>query len=140
MLTILRIYVDSSVYLRVLLGQPGAMTLRADDEACTSAITRTEARRLLFRLRSKDKLDDASLALKLAELDTTLSRTEMIAVDSAILERASGPLESPLGALDAIHLASALRAREQGPVRLITHNIELAIAARAAGLDVVSAT
>ena len=114
------------------------MTLPMND-ACTSAITRTEARRLLYRLRSKDKLDDGALANKLAELDAILSRVEVIPCDAAIIARAAEPVASPLGALDAIHLASALRAREvHGPVRLVTHNIELAIAARAEKLEVVS--
>ena len=121
------------MYLRVLLGQPGAMTL-SFELPCTSAITRTEARRLLYRL------DDAALEMKLAGLDRTLSQVEVIPCDAAIIERAAGPIASPLGALDAIHLASALRARElHGPVRVVTHNIELAIAARAEKLDVVSA-
>lgn len=129
---------DSSVYLRLLLGQPGAMTLPMND-ACTSAITRTEARRLLYRLRSKDKLDDGALANKLAELDAILSRVEVIPCDAAIIARAAEPVASPLGALDAIHLASALRARElHEAIRVVTHNIELAIAARAEKLEVVS--
>ena len=140
MLSILRTYVDSSVYLRILLGQPGAMRLSDADTACTSAITSTEGRRLLYRLRSKDKLDNASLASRLAEFEALLKLVEIVEIDAAILERAAMPFASPLGALDAIHLASALRANEQGPVRLLTHNIELAIAARAAKLDVVSST
>ena len=135
----MRDYVDSSVYLRVLLGQPGAFTL-AFENACTSAITRTEARRLLYRLRSKDKLDDPALATKLSALDAMLSRVEIIPCDAAIIERAAGTIAAPLGALDAIHLASALRAREShAAIRVVTHNIELAIAARAEKLEVVTA-
>jgi len=133
-------YVDSSVYLRVLLGQPGAMTLEAGVATYTSAITRLEARRLLFRLHGKGKLNDAELAGHLASLDALLQNATIGPCDQAILDRAGIALESPLGALDAIHLASALQAQERNgaPLRLMTHNVELAIAARAAGLLAVT--
>jgi predicted nucleic acid-binding protein len=140
MLMLVSRYVDSSVYLRVLLGQPGAMTLEADAATYTSAITRLEARRLLFRLHLKGKLNDAELAAHLASLDALLHNATIVPCDQAILDRAGVPLESPLGALDAIHLASALQAQEGigAPLRLMTHNVELAIAARAAGLLAVT--
>jgi predicted nucleic acid-binding protein len=133
-------YVDSSVYLRALLGQPGAMTLDHFTPAFTSAITRLEMRRLLFRLHNKGKLNDAELARHLAELQEALRNATIVPCDQAILNRAGIPLESPLGALDAIHLASALQAQERNgvPLRLMTHNVELAIAARAAGLEAVT--
>lgn len=134
-----RDYVDSSVFLRRLLGQPGAMT-RDFQAPFTSAITQAETHRLLYRLHSKEKLDAATLAAKLAEFADALRVVEIIACDTAILERASMPMAAPLGALDAIHLASALRARElHGAIRLLTHNVELAIAARAEKLEAVTA-
>jgi predicted nucleic acid-binding protein len=133
-------YVDSSVYLRVLLGQPGAMTLEPGVPTFTSAITRLEARRLLFRLHGKGKLTDAELAAHLTSLDAELRNATIVPCDPAILDRAGVALTSPLGALDAIHLASALTAQETSgvPLRLLTHNVELAIAARAAGLLAVT--
>lgn len=135
-------YVDSSVYLRILLGQPGALTLASDASLCTSSITRLEARRLLYRLHSKGKLGVADLAARLAGLDTALARTTIIPCDQEILDRAGVPLAEPLGAMDAIHLASALQAQEThaAPVRLMTHSVELAIAARAAGLRAVTSS
>jgi predicted nucleic acid-binding protein len=133
-------YVDSSVYLRVLLGQPRAMTLDPGIVTYTSAITRLEARRLLFRLHGKGKLSDTELAGHLVSLDAALLDVTIVPCDQAILDRAGIPLTSPLGALDAIHLASALLAQETSstPLRLLTHNVELAIAARAAGLLAVT--
>jgi predicted nucleic acid-binding protein len=135
-------YVDSSVYLRVLLGQPGAMTLELGVPTYTSAITRLEARRLLFRLHGKGKLNDTELSRHLATLEVALQNTTIVPCDQAILDRASIPLAEPLGALDAIHLASALQAQQTcgAPLRLFTHNVELAIAARSAGLLAVTQT
>src|SRR5437016_2529704 len=100
---------DSSVYLRILLEQPGAMELPANAGIHTSAVTRTEARRLLYRLHEKAKLTREELESKLIALDQALSSAEIIPCDTAILAAAEGPLPAPLGALDAIHLASALR-------------------------------
>ena len=125
-------YADSSVYLRILVGHPGAAGSAPGEAMCTSAITRTEGRRMLYRLHSKSKLDDASLDEKLRELDALLAGVAVIPCDDAVLERASHPMRSPIGSLDAIHLASALAV---GASRLMTHNVELAIAARAAGLE-----
>jgi predicted nucleic acid-binding protein len=135
-------YVDSSVYLRVLLGQPGAMRLERGASTFTSAITRLEARRLLFRLHGKGKFGDAELATHLAALDAALQIATIVPCDQAILDRAGIPLAEPLGALDAIHLASALQAQQMSSDRLslFTHSIELAIAARAAGLLAVTQT
>jgi predicted nucleic acid-binding protein len=140
MLMVLSHYVDSSVHLRILLGQPGAMILEQGVPTYTSAITRLEARRLLFRLHGKGKLNDGELARHLATLDALLHNATIVPCDQAILDRAAVPLQSPLGALDAIHLASALHAQERigSPLRLMTHNVELAIAARAAGLLAVT--
>src|ERR1022692_4685872 len=135
MLMLVSRYVDSSVYLRALLGQPGAMTLEHGVATYTSVITRLEARRLLFRLHGKSKLSDAELAAHLTALDATLQNATIVPCDQAILDRAGIPLAEPLGALDAIHLASALQAQQMSgaPLRLFTHSVELAIAARAAG-------
>ena len=133
-------YVDSSVYLRILLAQPGAMILPAGLAQCTGSITRLEISRLLYRLLSKGKLAEAELRRAFQALDALLSGVSIVPCDSAILESAAAPLAEPLGALDAIHLAGALRAKHsQGqPVRLRTHSVELAIAARAAGLEAIT--
>jgi hypothetical protein len=58
-----------------------------------------------------------------------------------ILARASEPFPTALGSLDAIHLATALvwRDRMQQPLRVATHDGELALAARSFGFDVLGA-
>ncbi len=133
-------YVDSSVYLRVLMGHTGAMTLPAEGDWYTSVLTRVEGRRMLYRLQGKGKFDDAELTRLLAALDALLEKIKIVPCDQAIFDRAGDPMNAPLGSLDAIHLASALRVQEtlQQKVELYTYNIELAIAARAAGLQPVT--
>lgn len=62
---------------------------------------------------------------------------DLIALDSVVLERATEPFPTMLGSLDAIHLASALLAREEfEALSLATHDEELAVAARAVGFKV----
>ena len=123
---------DSSVYLRILLSHPGAVRLPEGATQFTSAITRVEIRRVLFRLRARGKLSAEELETKLAECDALLSACRVVPCDQSIVERAGEPLASPLGSLDAIHLASALSAG----AALVTHNVELRIAARACHLEV----
>jgi predicted nucleic acid-binding protein len=116
------------------------MTLEPGVPTYTSAITRLEARRLLFRLHGKGKLNDTELAAHLTALDEVLQDATIVPCDQAILDHAGIPRQSPLGALDAIHLASALQVQQVSGVSLclFTHNVELAIAARAAGLLAVT--
>jgi hypothetical protein len=61
----------------------------------------------------------------------------LVALEDVVLERAAEPFPTMLGSLDAIHLASAVLAREEfDDLVLATHDDELAIAARALGFDV----
>jgi hypothetical protein len=60
-------------------------------------------------------------------------------LDTAVLRRAGDPFPSPLGTVDAIHLATALLVRDTrgADVVVATHDVELAAACRAMGLDTV---
>ena len=68
-----------------------------------------------------------------------LESVEIIDLTRPILMRASQPLPTALGLLDAIHLATALLWREGRQEDLVsaTHDTALAIAARASGFQVV---
>ena len=62
-------------------------------------------------------------------------------LSAPILRRAADPFPTPLGTLDAIHLATALAWRDaRHPALLVaTHDAQLALAARACGFEVVGA-
>lgn len=69
-------------------------------------------------------------------LETT-EAFNLIALDSTVLGRAAEPFPTTLGSLDAIHLASAVLAKQEfEDLVLATHDGELAIAARSVGLTV----
>ncbi|MFI5120473.1 MAG: PIN domain-containing protein [Thermoanaerobaculia bacterium] len=136
-------YVDSSVVLRAVLGQRGA--LAGSDEpgsSITSALTRVECLRTLDRVRLEENLPDEELTRRREAVFRLLRSFVLVDPVSAVLERAAQPLPTVLGTLDAIHLSTALlwQEVEAEPVSLVTHDLALARAARACGLTVIGAS
>jgi uncharacterized protein len=133
-------YVDTSVLLRVALGQADALPeWRQVDRGVTSALSRVEGLRTLDRLRLRARLGDAEVACRRAIILQLLDSLELVEVDSLVLDRAAQPQPTELGTLDAIHLATALLWRETMDAQLVmaTHDVALATAAQAHGLRVV---
>ena len=133
-------YLDSSVLLRKVLGQGGALqewpSIRI---GVTSALAGTECLRTLDRFRFRAGLSDHEVALRREMVFRLFERLEVIDVTAAVLDRAAQPIPTELGTLDAIHLATAVLWREQSGADLVmaTHDVALATAARASGLAVV---
>jgi predicted nucleic acid-binding protein len=133
------LYVDSSVLLRLVLGERGALReWRRSDRLVSSELIRLECLRTIDRARLRDGLADEAVAERRAEVIETLHSFELLPIDRLVLERASGQFPTGLGTLDAIHLASAIVARDEVPDLVLgTHDRELALAARAVGFEVV---
>ena len=133
-------YLDSSVLLRVVLGQPDVLPewprIR---QGVTSTLTRVESLRTLDRLRLRAPLTDAQVATCRFSILRLLESFELVELDPIVLDRASQPMPTELGTLDAIHLASCLLWREDGKAEIVmaTHDSALAIAAQSHGLSVV---
>jgi predicted nucleic acid-binding protein len=134
-------YVDSSVVLRVVLGERGRLAAWARvTRAVTSEITRVECLRVLDRLRLGGATLERELARRRATTLTVLSGFELIRLNRAVLERAAEPFPMRIRTLDAIHVASALLVRARYPaLRFATHDEDLAAAAAAEGLPVIGA-
>jgi predicted nucleic acid-binding protein len=133
---------DSSVVLRIVLGQSGALRdWRRIQRAAASALVEVECLRTLDRLRIARAMDDDALASRRAAVLRFLERVDVVLPSAAILSRASSPFPTALGTLDAIHLATALLWRQQREpdALLATHDAALARAARACGVEVVGA-
>ncbi len=134
------VYLDSSVLLRVVLRQTGALKeWRKIDRAVSSALVEVESLRTLDRLRLAEGLADGEVAIRREAVFRVLESVEVVAADRTVLQRASQPLPTSLGTLDAIHLATALLWREASGLDVVmaTHDGALATAARATGLRVV---
>jgi predicted nucleic acid-binding protein len=133
-------YVDSSVLLRIVLGQRDELTGWSKiRQGVASALVLTESLRTLDRLRLRTQITDAEIALRRATILELLASLHVVDIDQIVLDRAAQPMPTELGTLDAIHLATALLWREMTRDDLVmaTHDTALAIGARAHGLRVV---
>jgi predicted nucleic acid-binding protein len=133
-------YVDSSVLLRLALGQPNALPeWRQIDRGVSSALISTESLRTLDRVRIRAGLSDIEVAGRRATILNLIDSLELVQIDSIVLDRAAQPMPTELGTLDAIHLASALLWKDAmriDPV-MATHDGALGLAAQAHGLKVL---
>lgn len=133
-------YLDSSVLLRIALGQADALKEWSQIRyGVSSFLLQVETLRTLDRLRVRATLNDAEIAKRRNALLQLLQNIELVEVDSFVLERASHPFSTELGTLDAIHLATALLWREKSGKDLViaTHDIALSLAAQAHGFTVI---
>jgi uncharacterized protein len=133
-------YVDSSVLLRLVLRQPGALKEWSSvEEGITSALAQVECLRTLDRLRVVERIPDEDLASRREAIFGLLATLTVVDVAGVVLDRAAQPLPTALGTLDAIHLATAQLWRERTAVELTmaTHDTALATAARSLGMQVV---
>jgi predicted nucleic acid-binding protein len=135
-------YVDSSVAVRSLLHEPGAIEDWSQwDLVVTSTLLRVETAQAIDRLRVIGGLEGAELAGTIEALRALLSRIEEMGIGPAVLDRAAASFPTVVSALDAIHIATALLwIEERGePLLFVTHDVQQAIAARTCGLEVKTA-
>ena len=133
-------YVESSVVLRLVLGQPGTLRQwRTLDGGVASALVEVECLRTLDRVRLAEGLRETELARRRETVYRILETLEIVEPTRPILTRAAQPLPVALGTLAAIHLATALAWREatEADLGFATHDARLASAARALGLHAI---
>jgi predicted nucleic acid-binding protein len=133
-------YVDSSVLLRVALGQPNALTEWHDIErGVSSALVTTESLRTLDRVRLRANLSDIEVARRRATILALIDSLELVEIDNVVLNRAAQPMPTEIGTLDAIHLASALLWNDALGLDALmaTHDRALGLAAQAHGFKVL---
>jgi predicted nucleic acid-binding protein len=131
---------DTSVVLRRLFGEPGALAEWPTIQlAFASRVLAVELGRVIDRTRLAGQIDDEQVEQLQRESRRVLRSVEIMALSERVLVRAAGPMPTALGALDAVHLATALElaARRAPGLVLATHDRQLARAARASGLEVI---
>lgn len=140
----MNVYVDTSVVMRRMFGEPNALR-RADmgafGEAFASRLLTVELYRSIDRARLNGAIDDEDVAQLHERAQLLLAPVSLLAVSEAILQRASSPMPTVVGTLDAIHLSTALllQGSEHRVSGFLTHDTQLARAARASGFSVVGA-
>lgn len=133
-------YVDTSVLLRQLFGEPQRLAEWSMIKAAyASRLILVEIGRVIDRCRLGGEIGDADVERLQVEARRLCRSIDILGIDDAILRRAAGPMPTVVGSLDAIHLATALELAEAGEPSLIfaTHDDQLARACRASGLVVV---
>ena len=133
------VYLDASVVIRKL--QREAASLREWgqwERVYSSELLRVEVLRTIDRARLRGAVTDREVADLVERARAIFDGLELLELSHSILNRASQSFLTPLGTLDALHLATALRLVESTAMELtfLTHDIELAMAARSLDFDV----
>lgn len=132
----MRVYVDTSVALRVLFHEPHPLPGWGQwTEAYSSRLWYVEALRVVDRARLTGMIDDPQVAQLRRDIEVVHSVLHVVALTEPVLARAAEAFPTVLGTLDAIHLASALSVRDVVDA-FLTHDAQLATAAAATGFEV----
>jgi hypothetical protein len=134
------VYLDSSVVLRPLLGQPEKLKGWGQWQvAYSSELLGLECRRAIDRLRLEGLYDDKQVAQAIEQLATIEKTIKQIRLTRSIIQAASRTMPTIVKTLDAIHLVSAVAVRDRRNVDLVfaTHDAQQATAARALGFTCV---
>lgn len=124
-----------------MLREPGALEeLPTAETLVSSELLAVECLRTLDQLRLQGALSFEETVARRDAIVDWLEAVDLVLLQRSVLSRASEPLPTPLGTLDALHLATALLWREQTGKDLVmaTHDEGLALAARAFGLETLA--
>ncbi len=131
---------DSSVLLRVVLGQRGSLReWKAIQTGIASTLVEVECLRTLDRLRVLEGIAEGEIARRRETIYRIVEALTVIEPTRPVLARAAQPFPVLLGTLDALHLATALLWHERSDADLVmaTHDAALGLAARAVGFRVI---
>ncbi len=137
----MNLYAESSAVLSWLLGEPDgadvARHLREATRIVASEITVLECHRVLVRAVTQSELSEAKASKLRAMLERAQAHWTLFQVSEAVLSRARRPFPvEPIRTLDALHLATALTAREAlGDLALLTRDDRVRRAGHALGFD-----
>jgi predicted nucleic acid-binding protein len=132
-------YIDTSALLRLVLREAGALDeLRSYERLVSSELIAVESYRTIDRLRLQGALTTEEAAVRFRAVSEWLEAIDLVLLRPPVLSRASEPLPTPLGTLDALHLATALiwRDRKGGLAIVATHDTALGLAAQTFGFEV----
>lgn len=133
------IYIDTSVFLRILLNQPNRLSFKSAVRLVSSELFKMELNRTLDRLRLESKLDDATLGDAKEESKIFLENVELVKLTSGIKQRVNESFPTVVGTLDGLHLATALALREKKypALKIASHDVQIIRCARTLGFEVL---
>jgi predicted nucleic acid-binding protein len=133
-------YLDSSVVLRLVLGEAGRLAeFERITRGVSSLLLKVECLRTIDRLRVSGRIPPDEVVPRMEATHRFLEAVDLVEPGRDVLERATQSFPVALGTLDALHLATALlwRELEGGPLVMATHDSALAMAARASAFTVI---
>lgn len=134
------VYMDTSVILRKLLGEPDSLSPWGGwNRVFTSTLTRVEFFRVIDRLRLDGGIDDSERLALQERFSVFWKSSYRVSLTESILKRSEQPFPTCIGTLDALHLASALAVRDGGEdeMTMLTHDRQLGRAAVAMEFSVL---
>lgn len=139
----MNVYVDASALVRIVTGDgPGIDGQPSWGQTYSSAIAQVETRRTFDRLRLTGAVDDVWLVGARRRLREFERRIAWLPVSPMVIGRASEQMTVVVGALDAIHIASAaaIRAFADPDLVFATHDRQQALGAMTLGFEVIGVT
>jgi predicted nucleic acid-binding protein len=135
-----RAYIDSSVVLRKLLREPGAIAHLTQWPLFSSQLLDVEVRRTLQRYHVEGALSAESFGRRVQEWCEFRDAIDLVSISDGILRRAAEAFPTSIKTLDAIHLATVLAWTHQTdePILVLTHDRQFGTAAAVCGYRVVS--
>lgn len=133
-------YVDSSVILRHILGEPAAFHgLDKFEKIYSSSLLTVEVMRTLDRMRIHHQWPDAEVALRVKLYGSIANHIHFVDLTPDVLERAAASFPTPIRTLDSLHAATFLLLVEEldGKWCFVTHDTRQADAITASGHTVV---
>lgn len=137
------IYLDSSALLKLLLPEAESPALRAWlaplplDGRASSVIAQVEVARALRTAAAVRRLDPGRLSEVLDAGEVLLGRLDLVPVRSPVLQAACRLPTAHLRSLDAVHVASAARYRNELQA-LVSYDVRLLAVAADQGLPTAS--
>lgn len=132
------VYIDSSVAVRAILGEPGILAWDDWERAYSSTLLLIEVGRALQRVSPGGGDLPGAEARRAAAFAEFRNLIGIIPLSEDIARVAAGPFPLPVKALDAIHVATALSVAKDEPLLVFaTHDRQQGAAAEAMGLAVV---
>ena len=133
-------YVDSSVLLRYLLA--GDQNFRRIDEftkAGSSELLHIECSRVIHRYRIEGMITDKQLEEAMMHFNEIYEAFSIFAISTKVKQRSAGSFPTAIGALDAIHLATAAlwAEQEEEPMVIFTFDDQMKTCAHSMGIHTV---
>ena len=134
------VYLDTSVFLRWLLNSSKVYSEFQNWKVCyTSELLYIEVNRVLNRLRLEKEISDEEYANLHKTFLEFYKTVHVIEINQTVKQKSAEPFPTIIGTIDAIHLVSALRLKEENQkleITFLTHDSQLSTAATAMGFEV----